>query len=184
MIYAIQLFIFLTFFDQITKYIARNNLIEAEGNMLIPHVLKFDLVYNEGAAYGILPGKQIYFFIITIIAVTIFSVLITFSNFKNKKIYSISIALILSGTVGNAIDRIIFGKVTDFINFPFLSKLGKIGEFTCNIADILLIFGMILLFIDIIFLMSRRQAKVNKIEEDNQDIYTESNDLDIDNDGN
>lgn len=171
MIYAILLFIGFTTFDQLTKYIANNLLTVSKPIDIIPQVLRFDLVFNDGAAYGMFSGSKVFLLLITFLATLVFSAMLYYSNFKTKKIYSLSITLILSGTVGNFIDRMIFGSVTDFINFPFLKFLGQIGTFTANVADIYLTFGLILLFIDLLFFMGKRD-KLKKEKEKNENNST------------
>lgn len=120
---------------------------------LIKYILEYSYIENDGAAFGILSGKRVLFLILTFVAVGVFSYLLTLGNLKDKKLYTITFIFLLAGTIGNAIDRISYGFVIDFIIFPFLNKILsalRIPPFNCNIADIYLTVGIILFIIDII----------------------------------
>ncbi|NLB84932.1 MAG: signal peptidase II [Acholeplasmataceae bacterium] len=161
MIIAIILIIVLTGLDQATKYIAqyflKEPLIE---KTIIPKVLQFSYYENTGASWGMLEGKQTLFLIITLIALIIFGYLFTKLSFKNKKLYSISVILLLAGTLGNALDRMILNYVIDFLHLPFLTPvLGLVGisNFYFNLADLFLNLGIVLLIIDMLFLYPKRE---------------------------
>ena len=76
---------------------------------------------------------------------TIFAFLVSiwliFSSFKLPRYSSLGFVLIASGAIGNAIDRIIYGKVVDFIDF----HIGNFHWFIFNIADIFITFGIFFL---------------------------------------
>ncbi|MCL4155764.1 UNVERIFIED_CONTAM: hypothetical protein GTU68_047748, partial [Idotea baltica] len=80
------------------------------------------LVYNEGAAFSFLSeagGWQRWFFVALATAVCIY----IFNWLRKLKpsevLLGTSLSLILSGALGNLIDRAIYGKVTDFIDFHY-----------------------------------------------------------------
>lgn len=155
--------------DQGLKYLAKFLLgSKPETVTWIPYVLEFKYVENSGAAWGMLQGKQIFFFIITIIALVIFGYLFTKSDFKKKKVYSISIALLIAGTLGNALDRLFLSYVIDFIHVPFLTYILKIvglSNFYFNIADLALTVGVVLVMVDLFFFESKREKLASKTEE-------------------
>ena len=153
----------LTVLDQITKRIAEHNLNFAEPVSFIP-LFNFMLVYNEGAAFSFLSqagGWQRWFFIVLAIAVCAY-IFNWLRKLKSSEVLlGISLSLILSGALGNLIDRIIYGKVTDFIDFFYTTSEKCIYFFfplqngTChwptfNIADILISIGAVLLLFQII----------------------------------
>ena len=72
-----------------------------------------------------------------------------------KLIYSISVSMMISGTLGNYIDRLFRGYVVDFLSFHFGSYIYP----TFNIADSLLVVGVILFCFDILFLEHKRTKK-------------------------
>ncbi|UQS83575.1 signal peptidase II [Bombilactobacillus thymidiniphilus] len=139
--------------DQLVKWWTVAQVMLGQNISIIPNVLAIDHVNNYGAAYNILNNKRWLFYIITIIAVIIFSYLLLKGK-ERRPLFLTSITLLLAGTIGNAIDRVFRGHVVDMIainlfNLPFLN-------FVCNIADILITSGVILL---IVYLLKDEQKK-------------------------
>ena len=126
--------------DQITKYIAVTKLMPLETIPVIKNVLSFTYVENFGAAFGIMQHKKIVLLVITFLIAAAF-IIYTIKTKNKNKVYLISLCLILSGAVGNLIDRISRGYVVDmiqvlFIDFPVF-----------NIADCCVVIGAVLLCI-------------------------------------
>ncbi len=103
----------------------------------------FNITYaeNTGAAFSILEGKRVYFIIITLVVIA--ALIFYFFKEKPKGIEKICLILIISGAIGNLIDRIIHGYVTDFLNFNIFGYDFPIF----NIADSYITVGAILLII-------------------------------------
>ena len=111
-------------------------------------------VLNPGAAFSFLHDmnesyRRLFFITVTIIA--IFVVLYIFAREKSK-INTAGFALILSGAIGNLIDRIIIGKVVDFLDFYY--KTYHFPAF--NVADSCITVGVALIIIDILFFSKKR----------------------------
>ena len=128
--------------DRLTKIYAVNNLMakNIDGKL-------FNLTYleNRGAAFGILQDKRMVFIILTS-AIVIYLLYYFVKNIKTSpRILNISLAMIISGAIGNFYDRLIQGYVVDFIEFSFV----KFPVF--NVADILVTLGCVLMIIYIIF---------------------------------
>ena len=151
----------LTFIDQITKRIAEANLHFADPVAVMP-MFNFMLVYNEGAAFSFLSqagGWQRWFFVVLALGVCAYLLYWLRSITKSQVLLGLSLSLIISGALGNLIDRVLYGKVTDFIDFYyqadsciyFFFNLPKQGCHwpTFNIADILISLGAILMAIQI-----------------------------------
>ncbi|CDR30997.1 Lipoprotein signal peptidase [Acholeplasma oculi] len=115
--------------------------------VIIPNVLTLGYIRNYGASFGMLQDQQMFFFIITLIALAIFGYLFSTSNIKTKKLYTISLIFLISGTIGNGIDRLLYGYVIDYIQVPILPF---VGNTFFNLADALLNIGIALLFIEFI----------------------------------
>lgn len=153
---AFVLIILLTIIDQVLKYLVKSNMQLNEEIPVIKNLFSLIYVLNEGAAFGILQGRTIFLILITFIAFFVFGYLAKDFDFKNNKIYTISLIMVISGTFGNFIDRI-FNKglvvdyiATKFINFPVF-----------NFADSLLTVGIILLFIQLVFLDKKKENDEN-----------------------
>lgn len=158
----------LIFLDFITKVIAKSLILPSESIVFIPHIIEFRYVTNLGASFGILKNRQDIFMVITVISLLIFGYLFYYSNFKTKKVYSISVSLFIAGTFGNAIDRIFRSDgVIDFIYMPILEKIHSVLGFTYNLADLYLNLAIVLFAVDILFLEGKRKKEVINDENNN-----------------
>ena len=115
--------------------------------------------HNTGAAFSIFSGKQTFLIILTSILLVVLCVIYYFVKPKNI-LLEISLSFIISGAIGNLIDRILFGYVRDFIDLEFM----QFAIF--NIADCALTLGMIglcvyILFMDDDFLSFKKQDTKN-----------------------
>jgi len=100
--------------DFITKRLIEAYVQPYEAINIFPF-LRIVHIKNPGAAFGMLSGLSNYIFIfISILAIIFISV---YLHKTNKKLEVFSLSLILGGAIGNLIDRITIGKVTDFIDF-------------------------------------------------------------------
>lgn len=147
--------------DQITKYIVVKNIDVGE---MIPVIDKFfylTLHMNSGAAWGVLKNGRVFFLII----VPIISAFVIYYLFKHKeKFLRFSLALILAGAVGNYIDRLLAGEVTDFLLF----YIGTYPFPIFNVADIAVTCGTIAMAIYVFFIYKEPEKKV-KIEKEEQE---------------
>lgn len=139
---------FFLFVDQFTKYIIETKMSLHESIPVIDGFFSITSHRNTGAAWGIASGKLTFFIIITIVALVIYIYLYKDCNFKELLIYSIALSLIVSGTLGNFIDRLFKdGKVTDFLDFIIFGYDFPIF----NVADSCLVIGVFLFAYDILF---------------------------------
>ena len=125
--------------DQLSKIWIRTNL--ALGQSLpdagFPRLTHIN---NTGAAFGLFQGQSFPLTIVAsvgVVAILVYAILIyrRFPVFDNR-LFWISLGLLLGGTIGNLIDRLRFGYVTDFIDFGFWPAF--------NIADSAVVVGVII----------------------------------------
>lgn len=103
--------------DYLTKSWAIENLFIEYKSIKLTSFLSFTPVWNSGISFGFLQDLgQIGRYGLTIFALSV-SVWLILSSFKLPRYSSLGFILIASGAIGNAIDRIIYGKVVDFIDF-------------------------------------------------------------------
>ena len=163
MLISLAIIIFAIALDQATKFIASSTIpLNSPDIVWIPNVLEFSYHHNDGMSFGLLEGQQVLFMIVTIIALLMFGYLFLDTDYKTKKIYSISIAFFIGGTIGNAIDRSLYGYVIDFMHFPFLDGfLNAVGlsNFYNNFADMFLSAAIVLFALDIFIFESKRKKK-------------------------
>lgn len=92
------------------------------------------LAYNEGAAWSFLSnagGWQRWFFVVLSLVVSVALVVWIYRAWREDKILSLSLALVLGGAVGNLIDRVLYGHVIDFIQWHYAGYYFP----TFNVAD-------------------------------------------------
>lgn len=140
--------------DIITKNLIKSKLMLYDAVPVIDGFFNIVYVLNPGAAFSFLHDmnesyRRLFFITVTIIA--IFVVLYIFAREKSK-INTAGFALILSGAIGNLIDRIIIGKVVDFLDFYY--KTYHFPAF--NVADSCITVGVALIIIDILFFSKKR----------------------------
>ena len=134
-------------FDQLTKYWVQLSFFEGERVNLLP-ILDFTLVYNKGAAWSFLSdagGWQRWLFTAISSVVSIVLVIWIHRLVAIQKILLIALTLILAGAVGNLIDRIILGKVVDFVLFYYDGHYFP----AFNVADSAITLGAIMMLIDV-----------------------------------
>ncbi|MBO4376052.1 MAG: signal peptidase II [Lachnospiraceae bacterium] len=151
----------LVFLDQLTKYIVKTNFELHETRMLIDGILRFRYIENPGMAWSMLEGKQLLFAIIT--PIVVFFIGKTFICLPETKRYNairILCVLIISGAIGNFIDRVwggetlFTGGVVDFIDFYIINFP------VFNVADIYVTCSEILLIILLIFVYKDEDFKI------------------------
>lgn len=132
--------------DQWSKHLAVTHLKNGDPIDLIPGVFQLTYLENRGAAFGILQGKQWFFYITTLAVMA--AVLYLYAKMPAARKYMplrICSVLIVSGAVGNFIDRIRFNYVVDFFYF----KLIDFPVF--NVADIFVTVSMVFLLLLVLF---------------------------------
>ncbi len=130
---------FIITLDQILKYIITLNYDYFINKNLFIFSIKY--VRNYGAAFNIFEGNRVFLSSISIISSLI---LIYFIFFKKRLnlLDRYGLSLILAGSLGNGIDRIIKGYVIDFINLKLFDfPIFNIADISINIGCILLIFN-------------------------------------------
>lgn len=128
--------------DQITKWIVVKNMELYEQLIIIQDFFYFTSHRNKGAAWGILEGQMIFFYIITTIVVI--GVIYYMQKYaKDSKLLAISLSFILGGAIGNFIDRLFRGEVVDFLDFIIFGYDYPIF----NVADSALLVGVILVLL-------------------------------------
>lgn len=121
----------------------------------------FTYLENTGAAYGFLGGKpwaQTFFKILTVLALIMFAVIFVYSIKFDYVFLSFSMALVIGGTVGNFIDRVLYSAVSDFLNLVVFGN-DIFGVF--NLADVFLCVGVFLFVIHCLFLDSNAIFRKN-----------------------
>ena len=150
--------------DQFTKFYIASNFVEDEVHEFINGIINLKYVNNDGAAWSMLEGKTEILLGLTAVVMVICIVILVKNKLKDKLLFWAMI-LVLSGGVGNMIDRIFRkGFVVDFLQFDFWQSFPVF-----NIADCAIVIGgalMILyLLLDIISDFYKKKTKQENNEE-------------------
>ena len=130
--------------DIISKLIIDNFFNLDETKVIINNFFSLTKVYNTGASWNILAG---YRFVLILITLIILILLVLYQKkFKENIRNILAFSLLYGGIIGNLIDRIIYGYVIDFFDFNIFGYDYPVF----NVADICIVFGIILLVIAIL----------------------------------
>ena len=138
-LFILIVILILTIIDQIIKYLVVSNISIGSEKIIIDNFLKFIYIRNTGAAFGILSGNIIFLIFITVLL--IFYIVNEMKKNINNNLSLLSFSLILSGALGNLIDRVVRGYVVDYISFTLFNR--EMSVF--NLADTYITIGVILL---------------------------------------
>ena len=117
--------------DQVTKYAVVANMGLGESVNIIPGVLRFTYIQNDGAAFGSMDDARWIFMILSTVAIVAILGYMFWKKPQNKLLLS-ALIMITGGGIGNMIDRVLLGYVIDFIDF---CAFPKIWMWVFNIAD-------------------------------------------------
>ena len=127
--------------DQLTKFIVHSTMNLYDSIQVVPYLLNFTYIRNEGIAFGIyFEGAETIFIVLPILITIYLFYLVKNEEFQDK-FSQIALFLIIAGAVGNIIDRIFRGYVVDFIDF----HLNGMHWYVFNIADSSVTIGLIFL---------------------------------------
>ena len=122
--------------DQLIKAWAVAELMPVGSMQLIPHVVELRFVLNQGMAFSLLSGKQLFLIIATSAALLLIAYWLFFRSRNSSVLQRIAFVLVLGGGIGNLIDRVLNGEVVDYINLLFM----RFAVF--NFADICVCVGV------------------------------------------
>ncbi|MBA5850643.1 signal peptidase II [Clostridium sp. cel8] len=128
-------------FDRMTKVWAVGTLSKTSEIPVIKNLFSLLYAENNGAAFSIFQGKTMLITIATVIIM--FFIILYFIKYKPKgRLMRISLALIISGALGNLIDRIKYKYVVDFISIHY-KNIYYFPIF--NLADVMVVTGTFIL---------------------------------------
>ena len=146
--------------------------------VLPAHLLQFKLVINRGAVFGIGADQRGFFIGFTLVALIVGLYIFGAFTSARSRLAHTGLALILAGGIGNLYDRVVYGVVRDFLHMlpgwhlPFgwswPGNNPEIFPWVFNIADVMLLTGMVLLMIHINRVEQRRKKEEARDKESAQ----------------
>lgn len=138
--------------DLVTKIIANNSLVVYERNEVIPNFFHLTLCYNTGGAWSIFSGNVTFLVIVSVIALGV----VIYTMIKSKTLfYRYSCAFFVGGLIGNLYDRVVYGKVIDFLDFIIVGYDFPVF----NIADCFICIGVGIMLVAMI----REEKKYGRV---------------------
>lgn len=123
--------------DQLTKRLVEHGIVPGEEHELLPGVGLVN-TRNRGVAFGFLPGRHLA--VSVLVGVALVVLLVYFARHHSRRLIWLPTGMVLGGALGNVIDRIRTGSVTDFVKLP-------LGWPPFNLADAAITLGVIMLVI-------------------------------------
>ncbi len=153
-LYLISLGVILA--DQLTKWIIKSTMVLHQSIRIIGDTVQLTFVENPGMAFGIRffhthPFFGRWFFTIVSVIASLVLIWYIYKMRRERRLYRISLALILGGAVGNLIDRFLYGRVVDFMDVDIPDWLGMDRWPVFNVADSAVVCGMILMTVLVLF---------------------------------
>jgi signal peptidase II len=133
--------------DQLSKWYARDAWVLGRSVKFLGSFWEWRLSYNTGAAFGMFNDSTYSRVGLSLVGLVAFVaiVLILRKAKDNQTWMATALALVAGGAIGNVVDRILAGKVTDFVVW----KYGKHEWPAFNIADVALVVGVLIMFLDV-----------------------------------
>ena len=151
--------------DLLSKNIVQSSMYLGQEITVIPGLLYFKYLLNDKAAYGNAFGLEkifgedgviTFFIVLTVIALIVFGYVMW--RFRNRNLLvRVSLGLIMGGAFGNLVDRMVLRMVRDFICISVFG-IEPFGSF--NVADMALVFGVILFAAYFIFLFDKDEKRL------------------------
>ena len=143
----IIIFFLIIFFDQLTKILVIKNFQLYESLSILPF-FNLTFVVNYGFAFGFLNNPSLNQIIVILVIFSIIAYFLYLLIKTQDQFFRFSLIFVISGAIGNFIDRILYGFVIDFIDI----YLGSYHWPAFNLADSSITLGFILIMFNILFL--------------------------------
>lgn len=141
--------------DQLTKHYVLTLLKPVQTHTVLPKLLEFTYVENRAAAFGLFQNHMWVIYALSVVAFV--ALLLSLFLYRGHTIFSYSaVILILSGGIGNLIDRFRFGFVVDFIHVLFF-------DYVFNFADCCVTVGAVLLVVHALVLTYREKKEAEEL---------------------
>lgn len=121
--------------DQLSKSAVRKSIVPGETDNVLPGIQLVD-TRNKGVAFGFLPGRHVV--VTVLVGAALLILLVYFARHRDKPLIWLPTGMLLGGALGNILDRLRAGSVTDFVKLP-------LGWPAFNLADACITLGVLLL---------------------------------------
>lgn len=145
--------------DQFTKFLILSNLLPHESLPLLPDFLYVTYTQNTGMAFGFMSGMdplvRVPFFIVATLGATAVVYMYQRMVPQDRWMTRIALGLIWGGALGNLVDRLLYGKVVDFIDMRYYDL--QLLPSVFNVADICILTGVLYLLVEFLRTQSAKK---------------------------
>ncbi|HUS88361.1 MAG TPA: signal peptidase II [Desulfosporosinus sp.] len=156
--------------DRFLKVLIQTNFIPGETLIVIPKVFHLTFVLNPGAAFGLMAG-QTWIFVVTALLVIGGVIYGQFRIPRREMFIRLAIGMIGGGALGNLYDRLVIGRVVDYLDF-------QIWPYVFNFADSMIVLAVGLLML-LIYREEKARGKLEKIDESDKSINIQTLDNEL-----
>jgi len=160
--YFIVIAIGVLLLDRLTKWAVAANIELQHSIVVIPGFFRLTHVQNTGAAFGLFADSSAQWKIGALVSFSILALIVVsallWKHSHSLSVTAIGLSLILGGAMGNLWDRMIYGRVVDFLDF----YVGGYHWPAFNIADSAIVIGAVLLISEIFFAKSPSENETVK----------------------
>lgn len=123
--------------DQLSKRAVEQSIVQGEERRLLPGVQLVN-TRNQGVAFGFLPGSHTG--VTILIGLALLVLIVYFARHSSERLIWLPTGMLVGGALGNVVDRVRAGAVTDFVKLP-------LGWPPFNLADMSITLGILILFL-------------------------------------
>lgn len=127
--------------DRVSKILIQGHFVPGESVIIIPKIFHITYILNPGAAFGLLAGRT-WIFVVTALVVFLAVIYAHLRLPKDARAIRLALGMIGGGALGNLYDRVVIGKVVDFLDF-------RIWPYIFNFADSMIVIGAGILILTI-----------------------------------
>lgn len=136
-VFVFSIALLIVILDQLAKFLIKQSFQLNQSIPIIKNVFHLTYITNTGSAFGLFKGLNLFFMLFS--AMVIVVIFYYMKKIKeNEKTMKLAAGLLLGGTIGNLIDRLLYGAVTDFIDFR-IWPVFNIADSAVTISVVLLI---------------------------------------------
>lgn len=156
--YFVVIAIIVLLLDRLAKWAVASNIALHDSVVVIPGFFRLTHVQNTGAAFGLFADSSAQWKVGALVSFSVLALIVVsallWKNSNSLSTTTIGLSLILGGAMGNLWDRMVSGRVVDFLDF----YVGSYHWPAFNIADTAIVIGAILLISEIFFAKSAAET--------------------------
>jgi signal peptidase II len=137
LLWAALITILVVALDQLSKAAVRHSIVPGDTRSVLPG-LQLVNTRNHGVAFGFLPGRHVA--VSLLVGAALLVLVVYFARHIDRPLIWLPTGMLLGGALGNVVDRLRAGSVTDFVKLP-------LGWPPFNLADASITIGVLLLFL-------------------------------------